>query len=311
MERVYHYTTMDAFLCLLESVNKSSDKKSFVFRATNIFYLNDPSEYIYGQEILMEVLKHIEYEKNINYDLCISNLFERHPEKDEEEWQKILIDIIHEQNESPYIISFSRNVDSLPMWLNYGDNGKGVCLAFAEYRSRFLDSVTNFSTISEVKVEIYDSLGTHDVNYDRRSVEDKDSILRKNIELIYDYYLKKADNTKPNKLLELQTGTLRAFSEVIAPYIKTKEYEGEREVRMAKTIMRDKNNNIKELNFRCNAKGHIIPYINIEIPTKQLDYVRIGPLADNELSTKVLGMMKKKYEVDFDVRESEIMFRDY
>ena len=311
MERVYHYTSMDAFLCLLESIKNSLDKKSFIFRATNIFFLNDPSEFIHGQKILMEVLKEIEYEKSVNYDLRISNLSGRYAEGNEEEWQKILLDSIHKNNESPYVISFSRNIDSLPMWLNYGDHGKGICLAFAEYRSKFLDETINLSTISEAKIEIYDSLGTHDVNYDEKSVEDKDSILRKNMEFIYDYYLKKVKTIQPSELDELQMSTLRAFSEVIAPYIKAKEYEGEKEVRMAKTIMRDKNNNISELEFRCNSKGHLIPYIKIEIPTKQLDYVRIGPLADKDLSIKVIEMMKKKYDVDFDVKQSEIVFRDY
>ena len=78
MERVYHYTSMDAFLCLLESIKKSSDQKSFIFRATNIFFLNDPSEFIYGQKILMEVLKVIEYEKSVNYDLRISDISRRY-----------------------------------------------------------------------------------------------------------------------------------------------------------------------------------------------------------------------------------------
>ena len=42
MERVYHYTSMEALLSILGSVNKSSDKNSFVFWATNKFFLNDP-----------------------------------------------------------------------------------------------------------------------------------------------------------------------------------------------------------------------------------------------------------------------------
>ena len=302
---------MDAFLGLLESVKKSSDKKRFIFRATNIFFLNDPSEFIHGQKILMEVLKRLEYEKSINYDLCISNLFKRHSEKREEDWQEILIDTIYEQNESPFVISFSRNEDSLPMWLNYGDYGKGICLAFAEYRSRFCDKIINLSKISEAKIDIFDSLGTYDVYYDEKDIVAKDSLLRKNIETIYNYYLSQTKTLQPNELFNIQLGTLRAFSEVIAPYIKTKEYESEREVRLAKSILRDKNNKVSELEFRCNAKGHLVPYINVEIPTRQLDFVRIGPLADKYLSTKVIEMMKKKYDVDFDVRESEIKFRDY
>ena len=103
MERVYHYTTMDAFLKLIESIEKSSDKKSLVFRATNIFFLNDPQEFIYGQEVLMEVLKEIEYDKHVEYDLRLSSLFSNHKEKTEKEWLKELLDGIHKQNESPFV----------------------------------------------------------------------------------------------------------------------------------------------------------------------------------------------------------------
>lgn len=311
MERVYHYTSMNALLKLLESVETSSDKKSFVFRATNIFFLNDPQEFVYGQNVLMEVLNEIEYEKEINHNLRISSLFSRHTEKTEKEWLKILLDDIHDKNASPYVISFSRNIDSLPMWLNYGDHGKGICLAFAEYRSRVLGSDFTPSSIDEVKVEIYDSLGTYDVNYDVESVKKEDNILRKQIEKIYDFYLNNVKMIQPNELFELQRGMLNAFTEVIAPYIKSKEYEGEKEVRLAKTVLRDKGNTTKEINFRCNAKGNIVPYIDIEIPQEQLDYVSIGPLADKELSIKVIEMMKNKFGLKFDVKESKVKYREY
>lgn len=311
MERVYHYTTMDAFLKLIESIEKSSDKKSFVFRATNIFFLNDPQEFIYGQEVLMEVLKEIEYDKHVEYDLCLSSLFSNHKEKTEKEWLKELLNGIHKQNESPYVISFSRNIDSLPMWLNYGDCGKGVCLAFAEYRSKVIADSFDPKSIINAKVEIYDQLGTYDVSYDLESLENKDNNLRSALDSLYDYYLKKIKVIKLNEVPELQIGMYRAFSEIIAPYIKTKDFEGEREVRLSKIVNKDKGKILSEIKFRCNARGHIVPYIDIEIPQKQLDYVRIGPLADKELSTKVLEMVKTKYKLKFGVETSNIQYRDY
>ena len=138
MERVYHYTTMNAFLKLLESIENSSKKESFVFQASNIFFMNDPQELIYGQKVLTEVLEDIEIDKHVPDDICLSTLFRKRKEKSEEEWLPKLLDGIHKRNESPYVISFSRNDDSLPMWLNYGDGGKGVCLAFEEYQSNIL-----------------------------------------------------------------------------------------------------------------------------------------------------------------------------
>ena len=307
MERVYHYTSMGTFLSLLENVNKSTDKNSFVFWATDIFFLNDPQEYAYGQEILLDVLKEIEYDKKVDDNLCLSLLFSRHPGKTKEKWLEDLRNSIIDNNQSPYVISFSRNGDSLPMWLSYADGGKGVCMAFAEYRNQFVSDSFAAQNINEMAVDIYDNLGTYDVEYNNYT--DKDNRLRKNLEYMYDYYLDKLKTISPNKYLELQNGMLRGLTIVHAPYIKNKDYEGEREVRLAKTI--DNKGNPYEIKFRINAKGHIIPYIEVEIPVTQLDYVKIGPLTDKDLSTKVINMMKKKYEVDFDVRESEIKFRDY
>ena len=307
MERVFHYTTMDALLKLIESIKDSSDKNSFVFRATNIFFLNDPQEYIYGQKVLMDVLKEIEYDKDVKNEFRLSSFFSRHPNKSEDEWLKILRNSIIDNEESPYVISFSRNEDSLPMWLNYGDNGKGVSLAFAEYRSKFIGENYDPKSIDDMVVDIYDSLGTHDVSY--KDFENKDNPLRKNLDYMYDYYLEKKNSIPQEELQELQIGMLRGLTIVHAPYIKTVYYSGENEARLAKS----RNNKEKpyELKFRSNIKGHIVPYIDIEIPVKQLDYVRIGPLANKDLLRKAIEMIKKKYNLEFDIKESDINYRDY
>lgn len=309
MERVYHYTSMDALLKLLESVKESSDGNSFVFQATNIFFMNDPQEYIYGQKVLMDVLKDIEYDKKVEPELCLSSFFSRHQEKSEEEWLNVIRNDIFDNDESPYVISFSRNEDSLPMWLNYGTGGKGVCLAFIEYRSRYLLESNKPININDVVVDIYDSLGTYDVRY--KDFVNKDNDLRKNLDYMYDYYMEKLKVISPKELKALQIGMLRGLTIVHAPYIKTDYYESEKEVRLARSIKGGDEDKPYEQNFRINGKGHIIPYIKVEIPTKQLDFVRIGPLAEKELTVKIIEMMKKKYNLEFGIRESEVKYRDY
>lgn len=311
MERVYHYTSMDALLKLLQSVKVNNEEECFVFRATNIFFMNDPKEFIYGQEILMDVLRDIEYDKDVDNNLRLTSTFSKKEEKSEEVWLKELLDDIQNQNGSPYVISFSRNEDSLPMWLNYGDGGKGVCLAFAEYRSKVLTKKLDPKSIAKAQVEIFDQLGTQEIYYDEKKLNEKDNDLRQALAHLYDYYLNSINSISSNQLFEYKKEALSAFIQVTAPYIKTIDYKGEREVRLAKSIDSDKDNVLNEVEFRCNAKGHLIPYINVEIPTKQLDYVRIGPLADKELSIKVIELMKKKYGQQFGVRESEIKYRDY
>ena len=310
IDLVHHYTTMDAFLNLLKGIKVISDKRCFVFRATNIFFLNDPQEFIYGQNVLWEILKDVENNKHIDDNLCLSTLFQRHKEKNEKEWFQELRDTIHNQNESPYVISFSRNKDSLPMWLNYGERGKGLCLSFIEYQGKITTDSSEPKDLIDAKVEIYDQLGTHDVNYDLESIKNKDNHLRKLIEYLYDFYLNKAKVIKSDKLLEkLQIGCIRGFTEVTAPYIKTKDYEGES--RLAKTIKDGIDGKSRDIHFRCNSKGHIIPFIEIEIPTSQLKRVKIGPLANRELSFRAIDMLRKRYGLDFDILQSDVNYREY
>ena len=311
MERVYHYTTMSAFLSLLESIQKSSNRKSFVFRATNIFFLNDPQEFLYGQKVLMDVLSEIEVERNVDSDKCLSSLFKGRHDKNVEELLINLPNNIGNQNESPYVISFSRNSDSLPMWLNYGDRGRGICLAFAEYRSNFISDSFSPKDLADVKVEIYDRLGTHDVYYDARSISYTDNSLREQIVILYDYYLNEIKEASLGEIQELKIRYLRVFVEVAAPYIKTKYFEGEREVRLAEMVNETRDKRKKQVNFRCNAKGNIVPYIDIEIPTKQLDYIRLGPLVNKNITINVIEMMKKRFELEFGIKESEVIYRDY
>lgn len=311
IDLVHHYTTMDSFLRLLESIKVISDKRCFMFGATNIFFLNDPQEFIYGQDVLLDILRDIESNKHIDDNLCLSTIFRRHKEKSEKEWLKELRNAIHDQNESPYVICFSRNEDSLPMWLNYGDGGKGLCLSFIEYQGKITTESTDPKDLIGTKVEIYDQLGTHDVNYDLESIKDKDNLLRRLIEDLYDYYLNNAKKIKSDKLQDLQIGCIRGFTEVTAPYIKTKDYEGEREVRFAKTIKDGIDGKNRDIHFRCNSKGHIIPFIEIEIPTSQLKHVKIGPLANRELSFRAIDMLRKKYGLDFGILQSDVNYRDY
>lgn len=305
MEKVYHYTSMKAFLSLIESIKNDN----FVFNATNIFFCNDPQEFVYGQEVLLELIKHIESKKNIEDRIRLSSLFGNDNKKCR---LKMIVDSIHEHNESPYIISFSRNRDNLPMWLNYGDGGKGVCLEFVEYRGKIDWDNYDYQNTRNENVIIYDMLGTHDVNYDVDGLRENDNILQKTAESIYDYYLKRLNTITSNEVLDLAISTIKALTIVTAPYIKTKKWSYEKEVRLAKTIRYDENNQIDKVQFRCNLKGNIIPYIDIEIPVKQLSSIRIGPLVNKELAKRVLNMIKKRYSnLKFDINESAIEYQNY
>lgn len=310
MERVYHYTTMSTLFNLMERVKSSSAEKNqkvFVFRATNIFYMNDPLEYVYGQKILVDILENIESKKPIDSDIRLSSIISQKEEEDKKELLDVLLHDIDDQYRAPYVISFSRNIDSLPMWLNYGGGGEGVCLAFAEYRSKVVAKSFAPKDLDAAMVEIYDTLGTHDVNYGDEFIEKEKNLIVRNVDFLYDYYLKEIKKiSKPEDLPKLQEAILRAIFFVDAPYIKAKEYKGEKEARLVRTTTKS-----EEVQFRCNANGHIVPYMEVEIPITQLDYVMIGPLANKSLSIRAIEMMKKKYGLTFEIQTSNIKYRKY
>lgn len=310
--RVYHYTSVEALMCLLESVEESKGKMNFVFRASNIFYMNDPQEFVCGIDVLMEILKDIELYKHVEPEYKLSVFFNRHKEKTHEEWCKILMDSIRASNYTPYVISFSEQKDSLPMWLHYGSNGKGVCLSFSEYLVNLKG--WNINSPQDTDLEVTDDLNVDKVYYSSSNLihNDCDNTLYGTIEKLYQkLYHEKLISNPPKDLQEFQIGILKALIVVLCPFVKSMEYESEKEVRIVKTIHRDFDNHLENLHFRTNYKGNIIPYLKVEIPKSQLDYVTIGPLANFELTKFALEQMKMKYDLRFKILPSKVKYRNY
>ena len=117
---VYHYTSVQTLFHLLDAKRLNSENKenegldkangvqrvslpcdNLSFLATDIAALNDRTEYKEITSLISEVSK----AKTIRLiDETIKGI--------------------------PFVISFSTLEDWLPMWLNYADNGRGVCLKF-------------------------------------------------------------------------------------------------------------------------------------------------------------------------------------
>lgn len=298
---VYHYTSIDALRGLIESVKKSKYNDCFVFRATNILYMNDPEEFIYGQKIFVDTLKSMEKELSIDDKNCISNEILNYPIREDTIKGKKEVDLKELMQSFPYVISFSALEDSLPMWLNYGNGGKGVCLAFQDNR----DQPLRKQVIQEGGM-IFDSFYTSVVHY--REIP-KESWLYKTIfELVKGY--KHAIESNPHP--EWKSPYYKALVQIAAPFIKTPYYESENEIRLAQTIGYDFEKKQYAIEYRSNFNGNIIPYINVEIPVSQLAYVITGPLVNYELTKLALVMMSDSYlNKKLDIRPSNVRYRNY
>jgi len=102
-EQVGHYTRIESIKHLVAKEPEEKNK----LRLNNVAYMNDPSEgHVFLDLLNNQILN--------DYYFTIG----------EKETRQIMND------SDTYLGSFSTNVDSLPLWVQYGNNGQGCCLIF-------------------------------------------------------------------------------------------------------------------------------------------------------------------------------------
>ena len=247
-----HYTKANSLQFLL--------KKDYTakLRLNNAVYMNDPEE---GQ-----ILKQIIHKLDENNDLV--NLFE-----DNDDIKNYT-----------YLTCFSPDdkKDELPMWVHYGDNGKGVGLVF---NKEFFDKIDLY------KVQYID-IKNFDISKLNENISD-------NIKAIFDFL--EEDEIKNNNNREFKT-----YVNIILNYIsylfKDKAYEYENEVR----ILNYRDYNSSDIKTVISESG--IPKLYIDynkcISNKNCVEVIAGPKANyTEISaySKYVGISK--------VSKSEIKYR--
>lgn len=299
---IYHYTSIDAFRSLIESVERSKYHEAFLFRASNILYMNDPNEFYYGRRIFIKTLVCIEEDFGIDEKHRISSLWIGKSYDDKQKKDVEYIHYLQKMHEIPYVLSFSLLEDSLPMWLNYGDGGRGVCLAFEDNRNQPIrHRKTNKGDV------VYEDFYTSDVHYD---IIDKDSWLYKMLcDIIADY----KQDIQNGYSESMKDAYFDALIQYAAPFIKTRHYRNECEVRLSQTIRFHHIGEEKKVSmFRCNKLGNLIPYIDVEINVDQLKYVILGPLVNYDLTKLALDMMADRYLPNkLDIIPTKVQYREY
>ena len=242
--KVYHYTTMEAFVNGIV-INGPEINKELCFHGTHFQYLNDPTEKDLGINLAFEAINKY-YEKSINHSL----------------WGQ-RIENIHELKDvfcRPYIVSFSRRKDFLPMWGLYGKNGAGIALGF----------------------NMNDSIGGKLCRYfSPQTVKD--------IELGLEEMSKMEEYN--NNLL----GYINFISE-LSVQIKDKSYAFEQEYRLFQLSNTSIDGNpIYKKELICQEEkykvrnGQLIPYAEFFLPKSQLKEIIIGPTHHFEEIKNVLN----------------------
>lgn len=261
---IHHYTSVDTFQNIMKGYRSSEDKEHFVLWASSILSMNDPTEMQTGFDVILKRLPQIEDEMNVEEEKRISRIVTNYHVLGwtEQEKEQFFREKSFNPNLAPFVISFSKDKESIPMWYMYGKGGHGINLHLDENE---LNSTQGLLIV--------------DVNYHEDIVNSPYKKTFANvIKSQYDDYLR-GINGKESDLgfFSEKLETLRIICLMLSPFFKNRLYEYENESR---AIFYFPSQIIK---YRYSSNGFLIPYIEIPIPLKAFKAVGLGPCSDHTL----------------------------
>ena len=291
MSSIYHFTSVDALLGMLKDF--STENRNLKMWATSAMFLNDPSEYGYGKEVSRNLLREIEDELEIDKTERLSNLmysdamkrFFAQFEKDSSSIPTAIYDSI------PYVMSFSLESDSLPMWTSYGKNGNGIAIGInREALEKHLDSLDDNKTFT-----------IRNCHYGFDSNEWL--AIKNSIKYQYELMLQTANGGDEGTVFAKQMDIIRLLNNQLSPFIKHEGYRHEQEVKC-------KVYKAKEIKFR-ESRGSLIPYVEVDIPISCIEKIIIGPTADAERMQISLEILMRSRNIGSNIKivPSKIPYR--
>ena len=298
MELMYHYTSLSTLQCLLDNI---SNNHEFIFHASSIYSVNDSQEFIHGYNIVLDWFKKYEEEQGIKENR-LSEIWDNYLENHtKEEFNSLFIEKLYKEEHIPYVIAFSQNGDSLPLWSMYGVDGKGVSLGFYENILR----IKRNKRIIDYKIELESKIDVLDVMY--QNAPNLDELRTNALERQYKQYLEEVNKNEREHLLSVQMKHLGISTIIVSPYIKHPAYAFEEEKRLA-INKRDED----KVLYKINSKGNMISYIEIPIPKGNLQSITIGPCVDFVSTKRVLEQQLDKRGIkNVEIRQSEIPYRQF
>lgn len=300
---LYHYTSSDAFVGMInggKTITPNTDytggERSLLFWASSVYTMNDPSEMLYGYDIVKEMIK--KADKQNKYALLYDQI------EVEEKSGKLLKDHFFNVEKTPFAISFfqsketaseEENDEEIFMWSMYGDSGKGVRLGFDEYIKA--GKVMHYESATSAFYLCYDDIAFEKYYFPFLQQQINESYMT-------------LDSIKD---VEKKTLEKITFLGSIIPFycslLKNPNYKKEHEWRI---ITPSHDVSFSEVKIRT-RKGLIIPYIEMLVPIKYLKEIIVGPCCDFNLQKRNIELMLKSYGIDMEtirIERSEIPYRN-
>jgi tetratricopeptide (TPR) repeat protein len=280
---VGHYTKICNLKHLLKPRFKTNkDEAETSLRLNNVSYMNDPTE----GEVFLKLL--IQCSGEDAQDL-LDNLYNNQSENNRE--------VLNGKNHV-FLVSFSTAIDtSLPMWVQYSENGEGCCLVFD---SSFFDKEDK-NSLSYISNEENDELSDVDsgknmdidirgkkqtyyclykIEYihndnDKYKIEDKE--ITNLIEEIGAQLIGFKEDLKQDSNVAIK-GIIQNILDQVRFLFKDKNYDHEEEVRLVKFA---DNGNVQ---YTGDAEGFRVPHVFVELDKElQLKEIILGPKVQNAI----------------------------
>ena len=273
---LYHYTSQEGLIGVVTN---------HVLWATDIRYLNDSSEYTYGEDIVKRVISR--RKKGARGDL--KKLFE-----DFDAAESMFSETRY------FVTSLTENGNLLSQWRGYTPNGNGFSLGFSvEKLQEILGKRGEFSLVRCVY---------HQAEQEELVNQAIDGAIEEWKQR--DDPLPKVGNATPIRIYP--PVTLRVVCSFIAPVFKSKTFSEEMEWRLVLT-----QNDPSKLRFRS-GQSMITPYLEINLladpdrlESMPLSEVIIGPTPHPELAESAVQTLLRSQYFRARISLSDIPFRSW
>ena len=287
---VYHYTTIDTLMKILGDI----DEDHLTFHASSMLTLNDSSEFYYGVKEFRRLLPNIENTIGpIDESIKLSKIFADQDKYYNGKFNKLFCELLMQFNKTPFVVSTSSLGDNIPMWSMYGDSGRGVSIGLdiANLYKKKVDS--------EGKPLLeYTSLKLHPIK-----VRSQLSLKNPAVAIIKNEYKKYIQGVRAlanqEEISTYCSQALCFMSSYLAATIKHPAFSYEKEWRIAQEV-----GNEREILYKCNSQGKIIPYIEIKIPKEKLKKIIIGPKNDLQVKQILERMLYNHNQIHCKVKAS-------
>lgn len=254
--------------------------------------MNDPLEMQQGYDFIRSFIK--EYEKGMYRE---ETLYKMLPPSDDHIFSADDTLFHFSPEYTPFIISFTQKEEDLPMWVIYGDEGKGIRLEFdVKLMDKWADEHSVYINPVLYEKEYLDEEGKKlliAIGYSIKKLIDEHKVFEQ-MEI------------KSEQLYYLREDTLRRMIAYTSAFVKQRDYNFEDEVRLVVFQGLSK----KNVKYRLGTNHRLTPYIEVLIPITCLKRVVLGPSIASKENQIFLESAFKRHFKDIEISYSKVMYRE-